>query len=227
MKLVKLLLASCLAFAACGESAQTQNEFLSSIPLVEVMANAQCDRIFVCCDQAELEIVLGGLETIDKATCVRNLTKQLSAFFGPGIEAAQKKNRVSLDTSQFASCGDAIRTQSCENISNDDTQIQRFEACQKAVLPEQEAAGFCDNDYECDTGFCVETGEGGSCKNVPKIGQPCQSLRCSYKQFCDEKEICRLRGKDGTTCLKDASCESGGCDKETNTCQTRVGLCDD
>ena len=228
MKLVNLVIVSCLAFLACGDGGtETQNEFVPSTGLVETMAKAQCDRVFKCCDEDELKIVLGGMDAIDKDECVRNLKKQLSAFFGPGIEAAQTKNRVKIDASKIDSCGDAIRTQSCENISDDGTQIQRFEACRIAVIAEQESAGFCDNNYECKSQFCVSEDTGGSCKTIPAVEEPCESLLCGKDQFCDENEICRALGKDGDACLNNASCESGQCNIESNMCETPPELCNE
>lgn len=218
---------SCLAFTACGETQEPQDEIEPATGLIESMANAQCDRIFVCCKEDEINVVLGGTEDPDKATCVRNFKKQLSAFFGPGIEAAQTKNRISLDPSKIDACGDAIRTQSCENISEEATQIQRFEACRNAVIAEQETAGFCDNDYECISGFCVTGDEGGSCKTIPSVGDPCESQRCAKGQFCDENEICNALLKDGDACSSNASCQSARCSNETSTCETLAGLCNE
>ncbi len=228
MKLMNLGIISCLALSACGEEKiADNNDVIPATHLVETMAEAQCDRLFDCCAEDELKLVLGGTDSIDKDTCVENLKQQFGAFFGPSVEEAQTKNRISVDISKIAACGEAIKTQSCENIADDSTQIQRFQACQNAVIAEQEPAGFCDHNYECKSGFCVSDEDGGSCKEVTEVGDACQSLSCFRGQYCGDDDTCLALKEDGEMCTADASCMSSKCSKETKKCEAIIGICND
>ncbi|GEM_PF-3644366 len=215
-----------LFLVACGESSSNNNvEIVPAKGLVRTIASAQCERIFSCCNNEDLKIVLAGQDELTQASCEKNLEKQLSAFFGPSIESAQKKEWITLKASKIASCGEAIGTQSCATISDDSTQIQRFEACRDAVVAKQESSGFCENNFECKSSFCVSGSEAGSCKTIPGAGSACESGTCGRGFFCDETDSCTPLGVQGDACLSNSNCLSQRCNIEDDTCEPEVGLC--
>jgi hypothetical protein len=192
-----------------------------------------CERMFSCCGPSEaMTLVLGPLLTRD------NCPALAPYYFGDYFKKytlAMVEKRVTYHPERVEACLDRLGGRSCQQFgaslypavnpyypysypyyTTGTLQPSAF-SCEDLFTPNQAPGELCQNDFDCDVGFCVATlGSDKRCQALSQAGQSCQNYsvptRCAPGLTCTSSGICRQIGKEGETCYdtySSTSCESG------------------
>jgi hypothetical protein len=219
-------LAALLAtLAACGA-----DDARPAVPVesyLDELAAVTCERLFRCCDAADLADELAGFNPVPGtvAECTVAFRQLFESFLEPAVLDAVESGRAAYDQAQAVACLDAYERTACTVTF---AQLEAGAACRGAVVGRVPDGSLCRLDTEClEADRDCEGGDSetlGQCVALPREGEPC-SLSCVRGTYCDvagDPAICVDQQADGTPCSGDQACESGACD---GTCVTPAARC--
>ncbi len=176
----------------------------------ERYAAAICDRVFDCCNTADLAEQFGKTPVVDYAGC-RILYRSLwEAAIEPVVADGEKAGRVSFNQANFDTCMQTLGGLSCADFSSASTFCKDIFTAKVAV------GQACFSDFECMDGTCdIPNGaSAGSCKANPipmGLGGACTTTKgCQSGLYCDGTK-CATQKADGQSCGNDDECTAGEC----------------
>lgn len=204
-----------LTATACAGDENEQPRETSLEGLGAELADAQCEKIFRCCTEDELDTVFSGVTVETVEQCNELVEGNARVFLVPSLEKAANAGSVILDSAQRASCIRALREQACGTFSpSPNLDLFTVETCREFVAPALETSEFCAEDFECESDFCSRApgSTEGSCTIAPVDQQPCLNERCGPGHYCSLVDsICLPRLAIGETCERNEECESNNC----------------
>jgi len=204
-----------LLAAACGEEASETETQASLDGLSARLAAAQCDKIFRCCTEEDLDTVFSGVTVETREQCVELVDGNVRVFLVPALEEAAQSGAVTVESSAESGCIEALEMQSCNGF-NPSPNIDLFALpeCRAFIAPALETSEFCNDDFECKSGFCARRAgeEQGSCTTPPAADEACSNERCAEGLYCLLTEsICRPALSIGEACTRNNECLSDNC----------------
>jgi hypothetical protein len=203
--------------AGCSNANNEANNTTGSTdvaPLVERVAAVQCEKILECCAANELEQVFGANGATDQASCEQAITTQAAAFLKPALERSLADGTAGLQEAAIDGCIAALDQRGCADFEpSASADVLRHPGCEDIVLGKLTLSGFCQDDFECDTGFCSRPPDEteGTCKNAPLLDDPCLNDRCDAGLVCGPDDTCVEKLGDGELCARNADCLSDLC----------------
>jgi hypothetical protein len=183
-----------------------------------------CDRLFSCCTPAEL----GALAFVDEKSppthegCIAYHQKTAREYVElTNAEAAA--GRVALHLDRSGACVAERRGESCSAFHARLPRLHLGDAyalCNGAVVePLVADESRCRLYLDCKSGNCegasADTASpepAGTCKPIPKDGEPCAVDGCAEGLRCDpDTTRCAPLVQKGGSCLADDACASGAC----------------
>ena len=207
---MRIWLWSAVLLTACSETQPSPPEPVSDS--AAELARVQCTRLFECCTPDEIQTVFTGATDAD--TCEPVVSNYLSTFVLSGFEDSANRGAVNVDPTKRDACLQALGMRSCESFSpNPNLNLLELEACRAWISPGLEPSEFCQDDFECRTGFCARDAAAadGVCKTAPELGEPCSFGRCGVSGFCDVDDLCGARVETGQPCTRNDECLSDNC----------------
>jgi hypothetical protein len=182
--------------------------------VVQQLASAQCEKLFECCSDDELQTVFGMLDASDPDACREALRSQAEAFLQPALERSIASDAVQLDDDALDRCVTALQARSCAQFEpSASVDVLSVQGCTDVVQPKLTLSAFCAEDFECQTGFCSRppAESQGACKNPPAVGEPCLNERCGPGLYCGDDDLCAEKLGVGQICTRNAECRGDNC----------------
>jgi hypothetical protein len=175
-----------------------------------------CHQAFTCCDAAELDTSMRG---VDEATCVTNYMARIDANLAD-YPTAIAAGRILYNGDRVRRCLDAVAALPCAQWGADQ-QLRRFSDCLHFYDGTIAPGGACAQTAECADGTCGTGGVAGVCVANAKIGESCVSGSCQPEVSCASDSsgfptVCATPLADGAACSYDSDCASTFC--EANVC---------
>lgn len=176
----------------------------------DAYADALCGKIFECCGESEVSLLVDNIPLEDYAGC-RILYRTIwDVAVEPVIAAGTANGRLEFDPAAFTACLDSMKGLSCSGFSPKSLTL-----CDGMLVPKVEKGGACANDAECTTNTC-EIPDGspeGTCIDAPAPvpeGQPCMDDdECVTGLYCDATtDTCATLKADGAACSRNNECQN-------------------
>jgi uncharacterized protein (TIGR03382 family) len=186
-----------LPLAACGAAVPAPGVSRQDAP--RRLAEAICATAYRCCTAAEL---MGNKQAgTDEASC-ESMTEAAITQQVAGIDASEKKGRVTYDGLKVQGCLDYLQPPAgappaCTELDMTN-HLSGVPACASFLQPKVAPGGACSADFECEGGFCDETGVAagadGACRAFGAVGASCANMgRCEPGASCDATDMtCRM-----------------------------------
>lgn len=203
-----------LALLACGGDDD------GGIALPEApsaFAAAYCERVFACCEQAELGQLLAGSNVMTQAECESHVTRVFGNEFVSDTMRAAQQGRAAYDPTAMASCVEHVRADSCGELARTLRLMTLPADCAVVRRPRVPVGAACDHDFQCETLACAGAADhtDGSCTAVPSIGAPCVDGECGPDAYCDRRAsmegICTAIVAQGEPCSSALGCTTLAC----------------
>lgn len=176
----------------------------------EQYARAICDRVFDCCNTAELAERFSNNSVVDYAGC-RILYRTIwEAAIEPVVKDGESAGRVSFNQANFDKCMATVGDLSCADFSLGPVD------CEDVFTPKVAAGGACYSDLECIDEECdIPNGASmGTCIAKPTpvgMGGACtENDGCESGLYCNGM-TCEALKADGQDCVNDDECLAGTC----------------
>jgi hypothetical protein len=177
----------------------------------ERYAQALCDRVFDCCNTADLTERFGtNSNVVDYAGC-RILYRTLwDGAIDPIVAEGIKAGRVEFNQTNFDACMKSVGELSCADFDNSSAN------CENIFTPKVAPGQTCQADLECVDGTCefAKDAPSGSCVAKPApvaLGGACMTNgECAEGLYCNAAK-CDTRKADGQDCNDDDECQAGAC----------------
>ncbi len=176
----------------------------------ELYATATCDRIFDCCNTADLAEEFRNTPVVDYAGCRILYRSVWEAAIEPVVAEGENAGRVSFNQANFDTCMQTFGGLSCAEFSAAST------FCNDIFTPKVAIGQACFSSIECIDGTCdIPSGaSAGSCKAKPVplgLGGACTTtIGCQTGLYCDGTK-CTTKKADGQSCGNDNECTAGEC----------------
>lgn len=144
-------------------------------------AEIVCEKAYTCCTPAERA---SNQLITSQAGCTAYVDSWTAAVILPEARAAMARGRATYDPTALATCLARYQEASCTDARAIDA-VSALRMC-PFIHPLVPVGGACDQDLECDGGFCTAhaTSADGTCIALQPDGLPCsadgqcQSGRC-------------------------------------------------
>jgi hypothetical protein len=213
-----------LPLLACGGAVQPEPG-VSPKDAPKLLAQAICPKAYDCCMAKQL---MGNANAGTDVTSCETKTEAALTQEVSGIEASERKGRVSYDGVKVQACIDYLSatTTTCDDLDTT-FHLAGIPACASFLEPEVAVGGGCTNDFECVDGFCdatgVAAGADGACRVLGKAGDGCAHMgRCEPGLTCDPTDTtCRMPPPAATPaapmCFYSTACSYAGGDRGAGT----------
>lgn len=225
------LVISIVAMACGGDDGGGGGGDLSIDELGDTIGSSTCEKIFECCNAAEVMSMFEGIDPpiTNVAECTRFYNALLTGLLLGPIEDAIERGTIIYHGDLAADCLAAFEAQTCDEIQSvGDPPVEGCENIFEGTLADD---AECVTDAECASGFCDGdsiNGDPGVCRTQPGDGEACETFDCADGFYCENdiggEGTCMPAKADGADCNFDEDCQSDNCD-DSNLCAPAAPDC--
>lgn len=169
-------------------------------PLGGPVVQAECARLFECCEGGERAELL-GVDPGSTTTCLQTLGL-ITAYSLVSVHNSVIEGKLVLDAEKLGACLAAYETGSCEEVSK-----SPLFTCDEATAGQLEDGETCATSAECKSHHCKEADGNGKCVTPPELGASCSGL-CADGAYCAAGK-CVEQKSPGAVCIEDVECAEG------------------
>lgn len=175
-------------------------------------AGALCEKMYECCDAANMAEVITGTSIEDYAGCRIAYRTIWEGALEPQFAESAAAGRLDFNKASFSACMESLKGLSCADFAAGGG-LEGALSCEAAFVPRVQAGGACSLSQECVTGRClIPSGESeGSCVDPATLageGGACDGDdECAEGLYCDQLGACAAPLPDGAACSGNEACE--------------------
>jgi hypothetical protein len=222
MKLIGFVLLGVM-MVGCGGGGDDDDGPVPPDRVGEELGQANCERLFDCCDAQELmdELGIANVDTVQE--CAALYAGFASSFFEPKIEAAIASGRLVYHADRMRACIAALEAMSCsESAMAMNSDFGEFTGCADPFEGQVPDGMPCADDMECQSDFCRGDSTDfqgnvteGVCGPPPTAGVECDFSECATGFYCEfgaTGQTCVAVKAAGAACDNDEQCQTDNCE---------------